>query len=287
MTVTFMPCSAKLPIISAIAGAMAGNMWVAVYAYFMGIVLVILSGIVLKKFQKLSGNPAPFIMELPPYHVPKLYGVLKGIADRCWSFVKKAFTIVLLASVIVWFLCHFDFALNYLDSDELMNESILATIGGYLAYIFVPLGWGENWELAASTITGLMAKENIVATLGVVLVGDSEAAMSSVSEALAVLLGNQAAILSFFSFNIFCAPCVAAIGAIHRELGTWKATGLGVLYQCTVSYLIAIIVYVIYGAILGVDIDWFSYVLAALSVVVLIYVLISKDPFRQNKEARA
>ena len=287
MTVTFMPCSAKLPIISAIAGAMAGNMWVAVYAYFMGIVLVILSGIVLKKFQKLSGNPAPFIMELPPYHVPKVYGVLKGIFDRCWSFVKKAFTVVLLASVIVWFLCHFDFSLAYLDSDEMMNESILAAVGKYLAYIFVPLGWGENWELAASTVTGLMAKENIVATLGVVLVGDSEAALSSVSEALAVLLGNQAAILSFFSFNIFCAPCVAAIGAIHRELGTWKATGLGVLYQCTVSYLIAVIVYAIYGSILGVDIAWYTYMLAALGVIVLIYVLVAKDPFRQNRGVEA
>ncbi len=283
MTVTFMPCSAKLPIISAIAGAMAGNMWVAVYAYFMGIILVIISGIVLKKFQKLAGNPAPFIMELPPYHMPKLFGVLKGIFDRCWSFVKKAFTVVLLASVIVWFLCHFDFALNYLDSDTQMNESILATLGGYLSYIFVPLGWGENWELAASTITGLMAKENIVATLGVVLVGDSEAAVTSVSEALAAMLGNQAAILSFFSFNIFCAPCVAAIGAIHRELGTWKATGLGVLYQCTVSYLIATIVYVIYGTALGVDIAWFSYLMAAVSIIVLAYVLIAKDPFRQRK----
>jgi ferrous iron transport protein B len=168
-----------------------------------------------------------------------------------------------------------------------MNESILATIGNYLAYIFVPLGWGDNWELAASTVTGLMAKENIVATLGVLLVGDSEASVTSVSEALAAMLGNQAAILSFFSFNIFCAPCVAAIGAIHRELGTWKATGLGVLYQCTVSYLIAIIVYVIYGTILGVNIDWFSYVLAVLSVVALVYVLLSKDPFRQRRKVDA
>ena len=284
MTVTFMPCSAKLPIISAIAGAMAGNMWVAVYAYFMGILLVILSGIVLKKFQKLSGNPAPFIMELPPYHIPKIYGVLKGIFDRCWSFVKKAFTVVLLASVIVWFLCHFDLSFNYLDSDGHMDDSILAAIGNYLAYVFIPLGWGDNWELAASTVTGLMAKENIVATLGVLLVGDSEASVTSVSEALSILLGNQAAILSFFSFNIFCAPCVAAIGAIHRELGTWKATGLGVLYQCTVSYLIAIIVYAVYGTILGIDIAWFSYVLAAVSVIILAYVLIAKDPFRQMKE---
>ena len=282
MTVTFMPCSAKLPIISAIAGALAGNMWVAVYAYFMGMVLVILSGIVLKKFQKLSGNPAPFIMELPPYHVPKVYGVLKGIFDRCWSFVKKAFTVVLLASVIVWFLCHFDFTLTYLDSDTQMGDSILATLGRCLAYVFVPLGWGDSWELAASTFTGLMAKENIVATLGIVLVGDSEAAISSVSEALANLLGNNAAVLSFFSFNIFCAPCVAAIGAIHRELGDWKSTGLAVLYQCTVSYLIAIIVYAVYGSFLGVDIAWYSYVLAVISVVVLVYVLIAKDPFRQK-----
>ncbi|MBE6528777.1 MAG: ferrous iron transport protein B [Thermoplasmata archaeon] len=287
MTVTFMPCSAKLPIISAIAGALAGNMWVAVYAYFMGIVLVIFSGIILKKFKRLAGNPAPFIMELPPYHIPKLYGVLKGIFDRCWAFVKKAFTVVLLASVIIWFLCHFDFALNYLDPETEMEDSILATLGGYIAYIFIPLGWENHWELAASTITGLMAKENIVATLGVVLVGDSEATISSVSDALAVMLGNEAAILSFFSFNIFCAPCVAAIGAIHRELDTWGATGLAVLYQCTVSYCIAIIVYAVYGTIIGVDIDWYTYALAAVDVVILAYLLVAKDPFRQKREAKA
>ena len=285
MTVTFMPCSAKLPIISAIAGALAGNMWVAVYAYFMGIVLVIMSGIILKKFQKLAGNPAPFIMELPPYHVPKAFSVLKGIFDRCWAFIRNAFTIVLLASVVVWVLSHFDFSLQYLDASTDLEDSILASVGEAIAVLFTPMGWENSWELAASTITGLMAKENIVATLGVVLLDGSEVTISSVSEALAELLGNQAAILSFFSFNIFCAPCVAAIGAIHRELGTWKSTGLAVLYQCIISYFVAIIVYVVYGTILAVDIDWYSYVFAAVDAIIIAYLLVSKDPFRQKKGA--
>ena len=284
MTVTFMPCSAKLPVISAIAGALAGNMWVAVYAYFMGIILVIMSGIILKKFQKLAGNPAPFIMELPPYHAPKAMSVAKGILDRCWAFIKNALTVVLLATVVIWILSHFDFALNYLDPSTQMDQSILANIAGAISYLFIPLGWGDNWELTAATITGLMAKEDIVATLGVVLVGDTEATMASISQALAVLLGNDAAIMSFFSFNIFCAPCVAAVTAIHRELGTWKSTGLTLLYQCLLSYFIALFVYAIYGTVIGASIESYVYVLAAICLVILAYLLVVKDPFRQKKK---
>ena len=282
MTVTFMPCSAKLPVISAIAGALAGNMWVAVYAYFMGIVLVIMSGIILKKFQRLAGNPAPFIMELPPYHAPKIMSVAKGISERCWAFIKNALTVVLLATVAIWVLSHFDFALNYLDPGTEMDQSILAGISGAISYLFIPIGWGDNWELTAATITGLMAKEDIVATLGVVLVGDTEATITSISQALAMLLGNEAAIMSFFSFNIFCAPCVAAVTAIHRELGSWKSTGLTLLYQCLLSYFIAMFVYVVYGVAIGVSIDTYVYILTAINLAILAYLLVVKDPFRQK-----
>ena len=284
MTVTFMPCSAKLPVISAIAGALAGNMWVAVYAYFMGIVLVIVSGIILKKFQRLAGNPAPFIMELPPYHAPKVMSVAKGVFDRCWTFIKNALTVVLLATVVIWLLSHFDFAFNYLDPSTQMDESILASIAGVIANIFIPIGWGNNWELTAATFTGLMAKEDIVATLGVVLVGDTEASMMSISEALAELLGNEAAIMSFFSFNIFCAPCVAAVTAIHRELSSWKSTALTLVYQCVLSYFVAMFVYVIYGTIIGVEIETYVYALATINALILTYLLISKDPFRQKRK---
>ncbi len=283
MTVTFMPCSAKLPVISAIAGALAGNMWVAVYAYFMGIILVIISGIVLKKFQRLSGDPAPFIMELPPYHAPKIMSILKGIWERCWAFIKNAMTVVLLATVVIWVLSHFDFSFNYLDPNTQMDDSILSALAGAISYLFMPLGWGDNWELTAATITGFMAKEDIVATLGVLLLGDTEASISSISTALADLLGNEAAIMSFFSFNIFCAPCVAAVTAIHRELGSWKSTGLTLLYHTLLSYSVALFVYVIYGTFDGTYIEPYVYVLAAASAAVLIYLLVAKDPFRQKK----
>ena len=286
MTVTFMPCSAKLPVISAIAGALAGNMWVAVYAYFMGIILVIMSGIILKKFQRLAGDPAPFIMELPPYHAPKIMSVLKGIWERCWAFIKNAMTVVLLATVVIWILSHFDFALNYLDPDTQMDRSILASIAGVISYVFIPIGWGDNWELTAATITGLMAKEDIVATLGVLITGDAEATISSISEALAAVLGNEAAIMSFFSFNIFCAPCVAAVTAIHRELGSWKSTGLTLLYQTLLSYFVAMIVYVVYGSIIGIYIEPYMYALTILNVAILAYLLVVKDPFKQRREGK-
>ena len=282
MTVTFMPCGAKLPIIAAITAALAGAWWVGVFAYFGGIALVIISGVILKKFKHLAGKPAPFIMELPPYHMPRLYSSARSVLERAWAFVKKAGTIILLTVIVIWILSHFTLGLEFIDPDESMSDSILAAIGGVLAYLFVPLGWGDSWELASASLTGLIAKEDLIGTLAVVLESASNEA-SDVGEILAEMLQNSA-ILSFFTFNMFCAPCFAAIGAIHRELGSWKHTGIAVAYQCLLAYFVAMIVYVVYGTIHGDDIAWYSYVLAVLDAVILIYLLVAKDPFRQLGE---
>ncbi len=280
MTVTFMPCGAKLPVISAIAGAIAGSWWIALFAYFGGIVMVIMSGIILKKFKSLAGTPAPFIMELPPYHMPSFFTSAKAVLDRAWAFVKKAGTIILLTAILIWFLSHFDLSLSFIEADEDLGESILAGIGNIVSYLFVPIGWGDSWELASASITGLIAKENLVATLGIVLLGDGEAEEELISLALASLL-SQSGILSFFAFNMFCAPCFAAIGAIHRELGTWKMTGIAVVYQCLMAYMVASIVYVVFGTLIGDPIAWYSYLAAAVCAAILAYLLAAKDPFRQ------
>ena len=283
MTVTFMPCGAKLPVIAAITAALAGAWWVGVFAYFGGIVLVIISGIILKKFKHLAGKPAPFIMELPPYHAPGLWTCLKSIFDRSWAFVKKAGTIILLTAVLIWLLSHFTWSGQFIDPESDMGESILAWIGGGLAYIFAPLGWGlgpDAWKLSSATLTGLIAKEDLIGTLAIVLLGDPDMAEDEVGAALASIL-TQSGILSFFTFNMFCAPCFAAIGAIHRELGSWKHTGIAVLYQCILAYFVAMIVYVIYGVAIGDPLDWSSYFLCVVFVIILGYLLIAKDPFRQ------
>ncbi len=286
MTVTFMPCGAKLPVIAAITAALAGAWWVGLVAYFGGILLVIISGIILKKMKHLAGKPAPFIMELPPYHAPGLYSSAKSVFDRSWSFVKKAGTIILLTMIVIWALSHFTLSFELIESEEDMSESILAAIGGVLAYLFTPLGWGDSWELASASLTGLIAKEDLIGTLAVVLETASDEA-SNVGEALAAIL-SKSAILSFFTFNMFCAPCFAAIGAIHRELGSWKHTGIAVAYQCCLAYVISLIVYVVYALIIGDSIAWFSYVFAAVGAALLIYMLAAKDPFRQlHKEDEA
>jgi len=277
MTVTFMPCGAKLPVIAAITAALAGAWWVGVFAYFGGIVLVIISGIILKKLKHLAGKPAPFIMELPPYHMPRLYSSAKSVFDRSWSFVKKAGTIILLTVVIIWVLSHYTPSFEYID--ENLGDSILAGIGGVLAYLFIPLGWGDSWELASATLTGLIAKEDLIGTLAVVLESASDEA-EDVGDILAQMM-SQSAILSFFVFNMYCAPCFAAIGAIHRELGTWKHTGIAVAYQCLLAYFVAMIVYVVFGTINGDAIEWYSYMFAVIDAVILAYLLVVKDPFRQ------
>jgi len=264
-------------VIAAITAALAGAWWVGVFAYFGGIVLVIISGIILKKLKHLAGKPAPFIMELPPYHMPRLYSSAKSVFDRTWSFVKKAGTIILLTVIIIWVLSHYTPSFEYIS--ENLENSILAGIGGVLAYLFVPLGWGNSWELASATLTGLIAKEDLIGTLAVVLECEGEEA-NEVGEILALMFSDSA-ILSFFTFNMYCAPCFAAIGAIHRELGTWKHTGIAVAYQCILAYFVAMIVYVVFGTLIGDTIEWYSYMFAIIDAVILVYLLVSKDPFRQ------
>ena len=282
MTVTFIPCGAKLPIISMlVAYVFGGNGLIAVLCYIVGIVCVLISGIILKKFRSLSGPATPFIMELPPYHIPSAANIVKGTLDRGWAFVKKAGTIILLASVLIWLLSHYDAGLNYLTEDE-MGDSILAAIGGALHWIFVPLGWSngaENWELTVGAITGLIAKENLVGTLEV-LIGDQEAIGGMLTYA-----GG----LSLLFFNLLCAPCFAAIGAMHRELGGWKDTGIAVAYQCILAYAVALMFYGFVGCIGGYntigDVDYGAPVGSAIAAVVvlaiLVYILWAKDPFHQ------
>ena len=285
MSVTFIPCGAKLPVIALIAGALFNNNGlVALYAYLLGIVVILISGIILKKWKNLSGEPAPFIMELPPYHTPSVFNVIKGTLDRGWAFVKKAGTIILLASVLIWFLASYDLSPTYLGPDA-TSESILQSIGQGICVIFQPLGWGDNWELTVGSITGLIAKENLVGTLGTLFsIEDAGDAGEEYWEILATIL-TPAAGLSFLTFNLLCAPCFAAIGAMHRELGSWKSTGLAVLYQCLMAYAVASIVYVVGSIIGGTTAVASGMVLAAISVVILGYLLFMKDPFFQNRSA--
>jgi ferrous iron transport protein B len=232
----------------------------------------------MKKLKRFAGTPAPFIMELPPYHAPQLFNVAKAVFDRAWAFVKKAGTIILLSAILIWFLCNYDFSLNMVES---INNSILKWVGDGLKYLFIPLGWGDNWEFSIATFTGLVAKENLIATMGTMFgieeISDEGEEIWSI---LATLLGSAGAI-SFLTFNLLCAPCFAAIGAMHRELGTWKSTGFAVAWQCVIAYLISVIVYVIYGSIVGAQIETISYVLCIINIAVLVYLVWAKDPFRQ------
>ena len=285
MSVTFMPCGAKLPIIALITGALfSNNGLVALFAYLLGIVVILLSGIILKKWRSLSGEPAPFIMELPPYHIPSLFNVIKGMLDRGWAFVKKAGTIILLASVFIWFLASYDLTFTYLGADA-TSESILQSIGQGICVLFQPLGWGDNWELTVGSITGLIAKENLVGTLGTLFsIEDVGDAGEEYWDILASIL-TPAAGLSFLTFNLLCAPCFAAIGAMHRELGSWKSTGLAVMYQCILAYGVASIVYIIGSLIGGASVATSGMIIAVLSAIILCYLLFMKDPFFQNRES--
>ncbi len=282
MTATFIPCSAKLPIIALIAGALFnGSPLVAVFCYFLGITCVLISGVILKKWKTFIGKPSVFIMELPPYHAPKLMNVIRTTLDRGWAFVKKAGTFILLACVIVWFLSSFNWSLTMVDN---IDDSMLADIGNAICWIFIPLGWGGDWQFSVATITGLLAKENVVGTFGVIFgFGEVSEAGEEIWTIIASMLGTAAG-LSFLAFNMICAPCFAAIGAMRRELGNWKMTGFAVLYQCVLAYAVAMVIYqfgtlVISGTI-GIGL------LAAIAVVVIMtYLLVAKDPFRYfNKE---
>lgn len=239
MTTTFIPCGAKVPFISMIAGAIfGGSAWVATSAYFIGMAAIIVSGIMLKKTRPFASEPAPFVMELPAYHLPTVGNVLRSMWERGWSFIKKAGTIILLSTILVWFATYFGFTADgfrMLQEDEI-DQSILAAIGGAIAWIFKPIGWG-TWQAAVASITGLIAKENIVGTMGV-LYGGGEA---TVYQALAGVFTGIAG-YSFLVFNLLCAPCFAAIGAIKREMNSAKWTWFAVGYQCLFAYAVSLMI---------------------------------------------
>ncbi len=238
MTTTFIPCGAKVPFIAMIAGAIfGGSPWISTGAYFIGMAAIVASGIMLKKTKMFSGDPAPFVMELPPYHIPTLSNVLRSTWERGWSFIKKAGTIILLSTIVVWFTSYFGFTedgFRMLAEDEL-DLSILARIGSAIAWIFAPLGWGE-WQAAVASITGLVAKENIVGTMGILY-----GAAGNVYETLAATFTPISG-MSFLVFNLLCAPCFAAIGAIKREMNNAKWTWFAIGYQCGFAYCVSLMI---------------------------------------------
>ena len=239
MTTTFIPCGAKVPFIGMIAGALfGGSAWVSTSAYFIGMAAIICSGIMLKKTKMFAGDPAPFVMELPAYHWPTLGNVLRSMWERGWSFIKKAGTIILLSTIFVWFTTYFGWAsdgFRMLSEDEI-DCSILAKIGGVIAWIFKPLGWG-NWQAAVASITGLVAKENIVGTLGILYGSGDGTVYQNIAQAFTGITGY-----SFLVFNLLCAPCFAAIGAIKREMNSQKWTWFAIAYQCGFAYVIALMI---------------------------------------------
>ena len=239
MTTTFIPCGAKVPFIAMIAGALfGGSAWVATSAYFIGMAAIIVSGIMLKKTRMFAGEPAPFVMELPAYHLPTVSNVLRSMWERGWSFIKKAGTIILLSTIFVWFTTYFGFVdgtFRMLGEEEI-DYSILAAIGSVLAWVFKPLGWG-NWQAAVASITGLVAKENIVGTLGILYGGGDGTVYQNLANAFNGITGY-----SFLVFNLLCAPCFAAIGAIKREMNNAKWTWFAIGYQCGFAYIIALMI---------------------------------------------
>ncbi len=244
MTTTFIPCGAKVPFISMVAGAIfGGSAWVATSAYFVGMAAVIISGIMLKKTKMFSGDPAPFVMELPAYHMPTLGNVLRSMWERGWSFIKKAGTIILLSTIVIWFMTYFGFTSEgfRMLGEEEMDQSLLAAVGGAIAWIFIPLGWG-NWQAAVASITGLVAKENIVGTMGILYSGGWPEIGANFSE----ISGY-----SFLAFNLLCAPCFAAIGAIRREMNNAKWTWFAIGYQCLFAYAVALMINQIGSAFTG------------------------------------
>ena len=276
MTTTFIPCGAKVPFIAMVAGAIFGGAaWVATSAYFVGMAAIIISGIMLKKTKMFSGDPAPFVMELPAYHWPTLGNVLRSMWERGWSFIKKAGTIILLSTIFVWFTTYFGWAEDgfRMLSEEEIDCSILARIGSLIAWIFAPLGWG-NWKAAVASITGLVAKENIVGTLGILYGGGDE----TVYQALGTVF-TQISGYSFLGFNLLCAPCFAAIGAIKREMNNAKWTWFAIGYQCGFAYLCALMVNQFGKAFTG-SLNVIGLVAAIAALAFIIYMLV-----RPYKEA--
>lgn len=276
MTTTFIPCGAKVPFIAMIAGAIfGGSAWVATSAYFIGMAAIIVSGIILKKTKPFVGEPAPFVMELPAYHLPTVGNVLRSMWERGWSFIKKAGTIILISTILVWFTTYFGFTADgfrMLAEDEI-DQSILAAIGNTIAWIFSPLGWG-NWQAAVASITGLVAKENIVGTMGILYGGGESTVYQALAGAFTGIAGY-----SFLVFNLLCAPCFAAIGAIRREMNSAKWTWFAVGYQCVFAYAIALMINQ-FGLLFTGNVNVIGLIFAVLILAFMLYML-----FRPYKES--
>ena len=276
MTTTFIPCGAKVPFIAMIAGAIfGGSAWVSTSAYFIGMAAIIVSGIMLKKTKMFAGDPAPFVMELPAYHWPTLGNVLRSMWERGWSFIKKAGTIILLSTIFVWFTTYFgwvDGTFRMLDESEIQS-SILAAIGGVIAWIFKPLGWG-NWQAAVASITGLVAKENIVGTLGILYGGGDGTVYQNIGAAFTGISG-----FSFLVFNLLCAPCFAAIGAIKREMNNRKWTWFAIGYQCGFAYLVGLMINQ-FGNVFTGNLNVIGLIAALAALALMVYMLV-----RPYKEA--
>ena len=281
MTTTFIPCGAKVPFIAMIAGAIFGRSpWVSTSAYFIGMAAIIVSGIMLKKTKMFAGEPAPFVMELPAYHWPTVSNVLRSMWERGWSFIKKAGTIILLSTILVWFTTYFgvvDGTFRMLSEDEI-NCSILAAIGNLIAWIFTPLGWG-NWQSAVASITGLVAKENIVGTMGILYGGGEGTVYQTIAGAFTGISAY-----SFLVFNLLCAPCFAAMGAIKREMNSPKWTGFAIAYQCGFAYAIALMINQFGNAITG-NVNVIGLIAALAVLAVIIYMLVK--PYKEATKLTA
>ncbi|MBR6359915.1 MAG: ferrous iron transport protein B, partial [Lachnospiraceae bacterium] len=272
ITTTFIPCGAKVPFIAMIAGAIFhGSALISTGAYFIGMAAIIISGVMLKKTKLFAGDPAPFVMELPAYHLPTIGNVLRSMWERGWSFIKKAGSIILISQIVVWFLSGFGFAedgFRMLEEDEI-SLSILAKVGNAIAWLFTPLGWG-NWQAAVASFTGLVAKENIVGTMGVLYGGGDQTLYATLAEVFTGVTG-----MSFLVFNLLCAPCFAAIGAIKREMNNAKWTWFAIAYQCGFAYVIALMINQFGGLFTG-NINVIGLIFSGLFLVGMVYMLFFK-----------
>ena len=285
MTTTFIPCGAKLPIIGLIAGALFDNSgWVATSAYFVGVAAIIISGIMLKKTKMFAGDPAPFVMELPAYHMPTVGNILRSMWERGWSFIKKAGTIILLSAIVLWFLQGFGVEDGSFGMAEDLDNSILAKIGNIIAPIFAPLGWGD-WKAAVATITGLIAKENVVATFGTLFHFSGEVSENG-DEIWTQVAANFTALsgYTFLIFNLLCAPCFAAMGAIKREMNNGKWTAFAITYQCVFAYAVSLIVYQLGSAFTG-NINVVGFIAALIVLAFIIYMLVK--PYKESNRLTA
>ena len=283
MTTCFIPCGAKMPIIGLIAGALfGGSGLVAVSAYFIGVAAIVISGIILKKTKLFAGDPAPFVMELPAYHIPSAGNVLRATWERGWSFIKRAGTVILASTIVLWFLQGFGWENGAFGMVEDMNNSVLAAIGGAIAFIFAPLGFG-NWRATVATVTGLIAKENVVATFGVLYNFAGELSENG-DEIWGLVAADYTALsaYSFMIFNLLCAPCFAAMGAIKREMNNGKWTAIAIGYMCGFAYIVSLIVYQLGGLFTGEVSFGAGTVVALAALIALIYLMVRKNKYDEN-----